>query len=273
MLWFVHLRAVCRLARTALHLLAGATTVALVYPWLGDSRRLALKQRWSRQLLGALGVRLVRDTTRPQLQGLLVANHISFVDIFVINALAPAAFVAKDEVLAWPLIGWLCRHTDTLFIARGSRRAAQETREAMVAALGRQRLLVVFPEGTTSDGHDVLPFHGALFQSAIDAGTAVTPLVLRYTDRAGRPSGAADYVGDTSLAECLWAIACASGLTAHVEILPTLASTDGDRRHLAAHTHRVISHRLKRLLNPSPTAAPAADTAAETPAGLADAPR
>lgn len=271
------LRAIFRLARATLHLLGGSLTVALIFPFISPSRRLWLKQRWSRQLLDALGVTLKVGpdamkwpegaAATSAVQGMIVANHISFLDIFAINALAPAAFVSKDDVRAWPLIGWLCAYTDTIFIERGSRRAAHATRENLVAHLKEGRLVSVFPEGTTSDGHDVLPFHGALFQSAIDAGATITPVVLRYSDRSGNHSAAADYVGDTSLLECFWSIACANELVVQLEVLQPISSEGADRRHLAAHAHHMVAHGLRRF-NPSPKVSPAADRASGTPAGL-----
>lgn len=232
-----------RLARAGLHLLWGAATILLVYPWSGERLRLALKRRWSRQLVNMLGVRLaVRGS--GEIRGMAVANHISFLDIFVVNAVAPAAFVSKDDVGQWPLIGWLCRHTDTIFLARGSRNAAQKVRETLAAALTRGRVVAVFPEGTTTDGSHVLPFHSALFQAAIDAGAPVTPVILNYMDRDGMRSAAPGYVGDTTLLECLWSIAMASGLTAVIEAEPPLASAGHDRRQLAAQAHRHIAHRI-----------------------------
>ena len=101
----IALRAAARLAQLALHLLGGLTTVTAVYPWISPAQRLRLSRRWSRRLLRALGIELRNSGTTAE--GLLVANHISFLDIFVINAVAPAAFVSKDDVRSWPLIGWL----------------------------------------------------------------------------------------------------------------------------------------------------------------------
>lgn len=267
----IRLRALLRLARTALHLIGGALIVLLVYPGGTEARRLMLRQRWSRQLLDTLGVTLEVGAGATAIRapsGMLVANHVSFLDIFAINALAPACFVAKDDVRSWPLIGWMSSRTDTIFIERGSRRAAQLTRENLVGHLRDGKRVVVFPEGTTSDGRQVLPFHGALLQSAIDAGVAVTPLALRYTDVAGTQSAAADYIGDTTLAACLWAIACADGLRVRIEILPSLSTAASDRRHLAAQAHRVVTHALKYAFNPNPMASPAADRADALPDGL-----
>lgn len=233
-------RAGFRLARLALHLLAGAMIVALVYPWISTARRLSLTRRWSRRLLRGLGIELRVSGTRAD--GLLVANHISFLDICVINAVAPAAFVSKDDVRRWPLIGWLAARTDTIFLERGSRAAAQHARARLMQHLRAGQRAAVFPEGTTTSGDRVLPFHGALFQSAIDAGAPVTPLALRYTGRHGGRSLAPAYANTITLWQCLCAIATADGLVAEVEVLPPIPSLVADRRHLAAHAHRTIAH-------------------------------
>lgn len=244
-----HPRTQFRLLRAAVHLIQGSVTVALVFPWLSEQHRLALKKRWSRQLLAMLGVRLryqgaLRDdATLPC--GLIVANHISFLDIFVVNAIAPTAFVSKDEVRNWPLIGWLCKHTDTLFLERGSRSAAQRARENLVNHLRRGQRVALFPEGTTTCGDTVLPFHSALLQSAIDAGTTVTPIVLRYRADDGSHSTAPAYVDDISLLECLRSIADEKRLYAEVVALASLKTTTVDRRELSAHAHRLIAHILQ----------------------------
>jgi 1-acyl-sn-glycerol-3-phosphate acyltransferase len=266
----VEARTAFRLARVGLHLLWGAATVAMVYPWAGLALRRALKQRWSRQLVGILGMKVGAGGTAVPL-GLLVCNHISWLDIFVINALAPAAFVSKDDVKRWPLIGWLCARTETIFLERGSRAAAQRTRETMIAALRDGAHVAVFPEGTTTDGSRLLPFHAALFQSAIDAGTPVVPLALRYVDAAGRPNRAPAYDGDVTLWQCLRAIARAQGLTVRIEVLAPLDTHSCDRRHLAAHCHRAIAARLDET-TPSPTASPPDHRASGTRAGRPDAP-
>lgn len=266
-------RAVFRLARVGLHLLWGTATVATVYPWAPLPVRRALKRRWSRQLVVMLGMKVGSGGTAVP-AGLLVCNHISWLDIFVINALAPAAFVSKDDVKHWPLIGWLCARTETIFLERGSRAAAQRTRETMIAALRDGAHVAVFPEGTTTDGSKLLPFHAALLQSAIDAGTPVVPLALRYVDAAGRPSRAPAYDGDVTLWQCLRAIARAEGLTARIEALAPLGTNSCDRRHLAAHCHRAITTQLeaREAPTPSPTVAPPDRKASGTRAGRPGAP-
>lgn len=242
----VRARATARLWCVSLHILRGVATVAFVYPRIDTARRLALKQAWSGRLLEILGISLNYAGQVPR-TGLLVSNHISFVDVFAINALVPSSFVAKDDVKAWPVIGWLTQHTDTLFLERGSRAAAHRAREDMMRHLQAGARVAVFPEGTTSNGEGVLPFHSAMFQAAIDAKVDVAPIVLTYVDDNGLRSHAADFVGETSLVQCLWSIACASRLTVRVNFLPAHAAVEADRRHLSAHVHRQIAHHLTPL--------------------------
>jgi 1-acyl-sn-glycerol-3-phosphate acyltransferase len=273
-----------RLTRLTLHLVSGLITVACVYPFISHSTQLALKQRWSLQLLCLLGLELkvgagetamnvekvheipLKNTkNNPQQQstasayhsplassyrGMLVANHISFLDVFVINAWLPTAFVAKNEIRHWPVLGWLSNKTDTIFLQRGSRRAAHAASDEILQYLGENRIVAFFPEGTTSTGDTVLPFHSALFQSAIDAACPVTPVALQYLDAiSGQPSHAADFIGEDSLLACLWSIVTSPKLIARLEPLVALntaiENTDKmDRRHLAAHAHRTIAHHL-----------------------------
>lgn len=241
-----------------MHLLWGMATVACAFPFLPVATHRALKVRWSRQLLGTLGVRL-RVSGTPPAGGMLVANHISWLDVYAINALTPIAFVAKDDVRGWPLIGWLSARTETLFLARDNRNAAMRAKERLAEELRTNTCIGVFPEGTTSGGDSLLPFHSALFQSAIEARVRVAPAALRYTGRDGEPSSAPVYAGDTSLWQSLRTIVSTGGLTVHVAFLPALDSAGQDRRQLSRQAHRLIASRLAR---------PGADTAAETPAGL-----
>lgn len=233
------LRAAWRLARVALHLAGGAVTVLCVYPLAARPLRLALKRRWSCQLLAMFGVRV---RTRGAAAGTMrVANHVSWLDIFVINAVTPAAFVAKDDVRAWPLIGWLCANTETVFIRRASRRAAHETARELAARLAAGIDVVAFPEGTTGDGRKVLPFHGALLHGAIETGATVQPMALTYADVTGAPAQAPVYCGDTGLLQSMWRIALADGLTAHLDYLTARSAAGAERRALAAALESAIA--------------------------------
>ena len=142
----------------------------------GDRRRLLLKQTWSAAILDALGIELEADLTHAVPGALLVANHISWVDIFVINAALPSAFVSKEEVRRWPVIGWLAAKNDTVFLRRGSRGHARIINDQIAGILAQGKHVAVFPEGTTSDGRCLLHFHAALLQPALAAGRPVLPV-------------------------------------------------------------------------------------------------
>ncbi len=227
------LRAVFRLFRAGLHLCYGVGVVTAIFPLVRTDGRRALKRRWSRQLLDMLGIRLSVDGEAAAFAGLVVANHISWIDVFVINAMQPVAFVAKDDVAAWPVIGWLAARNETVFLARGSRRAAHAMGQRVAEMLAAGAAVAVFPEGTTTEGDGVLPFRGALLQGAVDADAAVQPLALRYLSGSGERSLAAAYCGDTSLAASLWSIVSADGLTAICTRLEPLPAGGRDRRVLA----------------------------------------
>ena len=175
-----NLRAVFRLLRAGVHLLWAAVLVGIVFPALGQSPRDRLKQRWAAQLLDMLGIQWQAEGATME-AGLCVANHISWLDIIVITASMPSTFLAKEEVRRWPLIGWISTQAGTCYVQRGSRMAAYRSTDNMTSLLQTGQRVVVFPEGTSSDGRDVLPFHSALVQSAINARVALQPVALRYT--------------------------------------------------------------------------------------------
>jgi 1-acyl-sn-glycerol-3-phosphate acyltransferase len=175
-----------------------------------------------------------------------VANHVSWLDVFAINAAIPCAFVAKDEVREWPLIGWLCVRTETVFIRRGSRRAAHETAQTVAALMLSGVDVAAFPEGTTSAGDGVLPFHSAVLHGAILAGAAVQPVALRYTTADGGRAEAPNFCGETNLAESLWRIARTHGMTVRLDYLPARDAAGRDRRELAAELRGDIAAVLAR---------------------------
>lgn len=233
-----------RALRLAVHLVWGAAAIALAYPFVGAVRRLWLKRRWSRQLLDILAVRIDARMDGIAPGCLFVANHVSWLDVFALNAVRPLAFVAKSEVRDWPLIGWLAAHTDTLFIRRGSR---QDAVDACAVLAGRLRVgsdVAIFPEGTTTDGTRVQVFRPALLQAAIDAQRPLQPVAIAYEDASGRRTTIPAYAGETTMLESLAAILACRRLT--VRLRPTLAlATDRrSRRELARTARGAIAHAL-----------------------------
>jgi 1-acyl-sn-glycerol-3-phosphate acyltransferase len=223
-----------RLCRAVLHMLHGMAVMALRFPALDETGRHARIGWWSAGVLRSLGIELRASGTPHPGATLMVANHISWLDIAAIHSLAPhARFVSKADVLGWPLLGWMVRNAGTLFIERERKRDAVRVVHAMADALRVGQTVAVFPEGTTGDGPQLLPFHANLLQAAIATATPVQPVVLRFSDDAGRFSAAVQFLGDTTLLQSVWLVACARGLVAHVEFLSPLDTAQADRRALA----------------------------------------
>ncbi len=234
-----------RLLRAVLHVLHGMA-VMTGFPRLSAAQRQARIQWWAAGLLRAAGLQLQVSGVAPRPGAtLVVANHISWLDIAAIHAAAPQVrFVSKADVLQWPLLGWLIRGAGTLFIERERKRDAVRVVHAMAEALRAGDAVAVFPEGTTGAGPEPLPFHANLLQAAVSTGTPVQPVVLRFSDAAGRFSKNVEFLGETSLLQSLWRVVTAQGLTAHVELLPPVGSEHADRRALAEHLRQLIQERL-----------------------------
>ena len=234
--------AVARLFRIALHIVSGVLTIMLIFPYCREAARLSLIQRWSRRVLDILGVSLSVQGAKEG--SMRVANHISWLDVFVINSVVPSTFVAKDDVRRWPVIGWLCSQTGTIFMRRDARKAARTTAMHVTARLETGSDVVFFPEGTTSDGRKVLPFYGALLQGSVTSGQAVQPVLLRYETASGATADSPVYCGETSLLASMWRIAATPGVTARMVLLPTRKPDGIDRRELARTLRADISTAL-----------------------------
>jgi 1-acyl-sn-glycerol-3-phosphate acyltransferase len=220
-------------------LLAAGVTAVLGFPLCKDSTCKIVLRAWCRAVLAALGVRLEVEGSLSADCELLVANHVSWLDVVALNAVRPAVFVCKQEIAAWPVIGRLLRGTGTVFMRRGSARAAYRTMRELSMRLAIGEQVAVFPEGTTSGGAGVLPFRTALLQSALNAGCPIQPVALAYT------SEVAVYTGDTRFIDSLWAVAGAPGLGVSVSLLPRIAAAGITRRQAAGLARELILSRIR----------------------------
>ena len=212
------LRVAWRSARAFLHALAGFVTIVFQFPRWEPARREARVQAWSLEMLGLLGVRLELHG-QPAVDGpvLLVANHISWLDILVMHAARYCRFVSKADVKRWPLISTLATGGGTIYIERESRRDAMRVVHHVAESLKRGEIVAVFPEGTTTDGTTLLPFHANLIQAAISVGAPVQPVALQFIDRQTRAiSFTPSYVGDETLMGSVWRTLAGPPLTAVV---------------------------------------------------------
>jgi 1-acyl-sn-glycerol-3-phosphate acyltransferase len=249
-------RSCWRLLRAVIHVLHGLAWVLLGFPRMDAAGRQARIAWWARKMFAVLGMGLeVRGVFKPGAK-LIVANHISWLDIMAVHAVCPQArFVSKADVQAWPLIGRLVGAAGTLYIVREKARDALRVVHQMADALASGDTVAVFPEGTTGAGHELLPFHANLLQAAIATEVPVQPVALRYADEQHEVSPAADYTGTISLAQSLWMLAGAQGLRVRVEVLPAEGVRHADRRALAVHLRQQISAALDGSVEPVSKAA------------------
>lgn len=245
-----------RFARLALHVIAGALTILLLFPWLDRAERDKRVGRWAGQLLAILKVRPVLRGRPPTVRGegaLLVANHVSWLDIHLVHSLLPARFVSKAEVRGWPVIGWMAEAAGTLFLERSRKSDAARMNAVMAGHLKDGDCLALFPEGTTTDGGRLLPFYPSLFQPAVQAGARVWPAVIRYLRPDGTPCVEAAYYDDISLGASVNRILHQPEIIAEIEFLPAIASADLNRRELARQAEAVMR---AALVGAEPDSAP-----------------
>lgn len=235
-------RACWKLVRLTVHITAGLWTVVFIFPKLSQRRRQQRIMAWTQALLSHIAIKLV-VIGKPPSQGpvLLAANHISWLDIVVIMACCSSRFVAKSEVRQWPLIGTLAGAASTLFIARASRRDALRVVHRMAAHLQSGDVLAIFPEGTTSNGLTLLPFHANLFQAAISANAPVQPVALQFLEVAtGVTSLAPRYIDDDTLLGSIWRTLTAPPLYVEVTFGEPQWPNGRNRRAWAMDIHAAV---------------------------------
>ena len=226
------LRAAWRLGRALVHALAGLATILARFPRMSELQRQARVQCWALEMLSVLGIR-IELRGRPPDSGpmLLVANHISWLDILVMHAARHCRFVSKADVRHWPLIGALATGAGTLYIERESRRDAMRVVHHMADSLKRGEVLAVFPEGTTSNGVALLPFHANLIQAAISADAPAQPVALSFIDTRTRSISLAPcYIDEDTLVASVWRTLTAPAITAVVHYGKPQSAQGRDRR-------------------------------------------
>jgi len=233
-----------------LHVFAGLAIVLLVFPLCGWPARNRINRAWSRVLVAVCGARLTIDgepipaalratgIAHGSPGRLVLSNHISWIDVFALNAAMPCRFVAKAEIGRWPLLGPLVTRSGTLYIERGRRHAVAALNHSVRDHLKAGESVVVFPEGTTSDGRGLLPFHSNLLAPVIEVGAPVWPVAIRYTD-GGAATDAAAFIGDMGLVTSLVKILVARDLEIRLTVLPPIAVEQHGNRHAVARAARL----------------------------------
>lgn len=232
--------------RLLLHTLGAFFYGTVVYPFIDDSKKNLYVRNWSRKLMDICGVTI--RIVNPELlsnRSLIVANHVSWLDIFLIYSVVSGHFIAKADMANWPMVGWLSRKTGTLFLERGNARNLKSTLETLVKNLQARERCIFFPEGTTGKQGHMLPFHPNLFEGAINAGLPVQPFALRYINRHGEYEPAVDSSGDISLGTSMKNVFNSDYILAELTVLPAIDTTNMHRKTLSRQAQDIISTALQ----------------------------
>ena len=223
-------------------------------------------QWWSAKLLRILNVHPRLEGRAPRARGaaaMIVANHISWVDVFLVSSVRPTRFIAKSEVRDWPGAGWIAERAGTIFIRRARRHDTARINQQVHEALEKGDCVGLFPEGATTEGDRLLKFHTSLFEPALVNGARIYPAAIRYEHPDGTPCRAMAYVGELSFMQSLGLIIRHHSVVARIAFAEAIEPAGVDRRAAA----RIARERVASLLGMDPQGTPPG-----TPHGHAGAP-
>ncbi len=231
----------------------GLIITAAIYPLLNlfcsvnysKVKRNKLKTHWLKIFSTIMNLSITKVGELPVETVLLVSNHISWLDIIVLGQLLPAYFVAKSDILSWPVIGYLSMQAGTIFIRRGDKKQIKLTAEKMVWVLKQNSHIIAFPEGTTTLGEEVLDFHSSLFQPAILNRSAVQPVALKYE---GIAMQQAPFIGDDEFIPHLIKMLSLDKIEVRVCFLPLISCFGRDRHSVSFEAREMISEGLEKCL-------------------------
>jgi 1-acyl-sn-glycerol-3-phosphate acyltransferase len=232
-----------RVVRLSLKLLRGLTMSVTTFARADQAKRHRIIRTWSRDILHLAGVEVrtvgfPSDADKPVT---LVANHVSWADIFALNTQHACHFIAKSELKSWPLAGRLLTNVGTIFINRSDRKDTHRLKQVVHELLEAGETVAVFPEGTTSIGHDVMKFHASLLEPVVAAEGEVWVVAIRYfRQRDGQRTDAAAYIGDTSLLQSLRTIHAEAPLVAELRFIEAIACAGLSRRDVAQRAEALI---------------------------------
>jgi 1-acyl-sn-glycerol-3-phosphate acyltransferase len=249
------------------HGVAAMAILRLAFPRSGPARRRALVGWWSAKLVRIMGLATRVSGPAPEageIGAMIAANHVSWLDIFVISSVRSTRFIAKSEIRDWPMAGWIVERAGTLFIRRERRRDTARINELVHAALARGDCVGLFPEGTTSEGDTLLKFHSSLFEPAVVNRAHVHPCAIRYENGDGSLCRQMAFAGELSFMQSLGLAIRQRGVVAKIAFAPAIETAGKGRREVAQAAEDAVASLLGL---PSPGTAP------RTPPGPPAAPR
>lgn len=245
-----------RIVRIVIHTFYGGFLGMIIMPTATKKQRNWIVSHWSRTLLSIMNIKVMTEGRLPNhdlVNTMFIGNHISWVDIHALNSIRAVRFIAKSELKKWPIFGWLAKKCNTLFIEREQKKDAVRIIEEASKSLKFGDCLCYFPEGTTTDGTDLLAFKGSLMQAPINANSTIWPFAIYYPDLNNQPNIKMAFAGETTLIESIWQIVSISNPKVVLTFLPQITSLGHERRGLTIAVRHAISNHLgmgHQTLNP-----------------------
>ena len=240
----------------AIHVVYAVVLVICVFPIVSATIRVRIERKWNNSLISILNIRISMAGAVPDLSSrnfMLVANHVSWLDIYVLNAIRPVRFISKIEVLSWPVVGWLARQTGTFFIDRRKRHDTSRINHEVSELLDNGGCVAVFPEGTTSNGTLLRRFHTALLEPAVLSRSRVWPAAIRYLHADGSLNITPAYIDDLSFADSLKLIISQDEIFVDVQFMTPIEAGGKVRRELAHEAQDAIAAALRLQVEPEIT--------------------
>lgn len=235
-----------RIIRIVLHTLYGGFLGVFIMPSASARQRNWIVSHWSRVLLKMMNIQITIHGTAPShdlVKTMFVGNHISWLDIHVLNSVRAVRFIAKAEIKSWPVFGWLAKQCNTLFIEREQKKDAVRVIEDATMSLKKGDCLCFFPEGTTTDGTELLAFKGSLMQAPINANADVWPFVVHYPNEDTTPNKDMAFAGETTLITSIWRTISLNNPQVSITFLAKISPEGHERRSLTIATrHAIASH-------------------------------
>ena len=217
-----------------LHAAVAALILRFVYPRVTHERHRALLRWWSAKLLRILNITAVLAGDAPRGDAAMIAaNHVSWVDIFLISSVKPTRFVAKSEIRGWPIAGWIADRAGTLFIRRDQMRDMARIDARVREILGEGDCVGLFPEGITTEGDELRRFHSSLFEPAVANGARVHPAAIRYEHPDGSLCRQMSFIGERTFVESLALIVRQKAVRARITFAAPIETAGASRREVA----------------------------------------
>jgi len=221
--------------------------LATIWVFCEQSTRDKLIRWWSKGLLWRFNIQVVtygQPPTTADKNCMILANHISWIDIHALNSVTPVRFIAKSDINTWPIFGYLARKSGTIFINRSSRKDTARIVDTTAECLRNGSNVAFFPEGTTTDGTFLANFKSSIVQAAINADATIHPLAIRYPNPDGSINPKLAYAGDTTMAESMMHALRTKNPVVELHFLPTISSQAGNRQAITKSAHTAIATAL-----------------------------